>query len=485
VRAAWAPAQARVTVSVMRLLLLASLLLAACARSVAPTASPEVAAGASTHVASIPAVAAVPGIEGLPADPAAIAPAVVLLRDARVLDGTGAPPRDHVDVLVQGGVIAQIGPGIPAPADARIVELGGRTLLPGLIDAHVHLGSSPPSSYAQGVVDELNSTLADHALEGAANARKTLLAGFTTVRNVGGSLADRALRDAIAKGLVPGPRMLVANHSIGITGGHCDHTNAMHPDVMPQAQGHRYGVADGPEEVRKAVRFQIKHGADVIKVCATGGVMSQGDAVGSPQLDPEELRAAVETANRAERKVAAHAHGNQGIREAVRAGVHSIEHGSVLDRETVRMMVDRGTFLVPTVYVARAVEQQADAGKLSAESARKAREIAPKMRASFKLAYAAGVKIALGSDAGVFAHGHNGKELTTMVELGMTPMDAIVAGTSRGAELLGLRDVGRVAEGLRADLVVVDGDPLANVGLLEAPAMVMKGGVIHLPPAWE
>jgi imidazolonepropionase-like amidohydrolase len=305
------------------------------------------------------------------------------------------------------------------------------------------------------------------------------------VRNVGGSLADRALRDAIAKGLVPGPRMLVANHSIGITGGHCDHTNAMHPGVMPHAQDHRHGVADGPEEVRKAVRFQIKHGADVIKVCATGGVMSQGDAVGSPQLDPEELRAAVETANRAERKVAAHAHGNQGIREAVRAGVHSIEHGSVLDRETVRMMVDRGTFLVPTVYVARAVEQQADAGKLSAESARKAREIAPKMRASFKLAYAAGVKIALGSDAGVFAHGQNGKELTTMVELGMTPMDAIVAGTSRAAELLGLRDVGRVAEGLRADLVVVDGDPLADVRLLEAPAMVMKGGVIHLPPAWE
>lgn len=475
----------------MRLPLLGLVLVAACARGGAGTATPDATTPTTslTRVAAIAAVAAVAGVEaawvGVDMAAPTPAPGVVLLRDARLIDGTGAPPREHVDVLVQDGTIAQVGPGIPAPAGARVVDLHGRTLLPGFIDAHVHLGASPPPSYAQGVVEELNATLADHALVGAANARRTLLAGFTTVRNVGGSLADRALRDAIAKGLVPGPRMLVANHPIGITGGHCDGTNAMHPEVMPHAQGHRHGVADGPEEVRKAVRFQIKHGADLIKVCATGGVMSQGDAVGSPQLDPDELRAAVEAANRAERKVAAHAHGNQGIREAVRAGVHSIEHGSVLDRETVRMMIDRGTFLVPTVYVARAVEQQAAAGKLSPDSARKAKEIAPKMRASFQLAYGTGVKIALGSDAGVFAHGENGKEFTTMVELGMKPMDAIVAGTSRAAELLGLRDVGRVAEGLRADLVVVDGDPLADVHELETPAMVMKGGVIHLPPQWE
>jgi len=472
----------------MRFLLLGSLLLAACARSVAPTTAPATTTPSTslTRVAAIAPIAAVPGVEVVWAEsPPVAASSVVLLRDARLVDGTGAAPREHVDVLVQGGTIAEVGPGIPAPADARVVELGGRTLLPGFIDAHVHLALSPPQSYAQGVVDELDANLADHALEGAANARRTLLAGFTTVRNVGGTLADRALRDAIAEGLIPGPRMLVANHFIGITGGHCDSTNAMHPDVMPHAQDFRHGVADGPEEVRKAVRFQIKHGADLIKVCATGGVMSQGDAVGTPQLDPEELRAAVEAATRAERKVAAHAHGNQGIREAVRAGVHSIEHGSVLDRETVRMMIDRGTFLVPTVYVASVVEQQADAGKLSAQSAHKAREIAPQMRQSFKLAYTSGVKIALGSDAGVFVHGENGKEFTTMVGLGMKPMDAIVAGTSRAAELLGLRDVGRVAKGLRADLVVVDGDPLRDVRVLEAPAMVMKGGVIHLPPKWE
>lgn len=474
----------------MRTPLLGLVLLAACARTITPTATPTPVAGTTslTRVAAIGPLAAVAGVEAAamePAmDPAATTPGAVLLRDARLIDGSGAAPREHVDVLVEGGTITEVGPGIVPPAGARVIELDGRTLLPGFIDAHVHLGSSPPQSYAQGVVDDLRSTIADHALTGASNARRTLLAGFTTVRNVGGTLADRALRDAIAKGLVPGPRMLVANHSIGITGGHCDGTNAMHPEVMPHAQDWRHGVADGPEEVQKAVRFQIKHGADVIKVCATGGVMSQGDAVGSPQLDPDELRAAVEAANRAERKVAAHAHGNLGIREAVRAGVHSIEHGSVLDRETVRMMVERGTFLVPTVYVARAVEQQADAGKLSEESAHKAREIAPKMRASFRLAHTSGVKIALGSDAGVFPHGDNGKEFTTMVELGMPPMDAIVAGTSRAAELLGLRDVGRVAKGLRADLVVVEGDPLDDVRVLEAPAMVMKGGVVHLPPRW-
>lgn len=473
----------------MRWTLLGVLVLAACARARTPSHEPPSPPAAASPVAAIDPVAAVPGVEAAWPEAAArdtspSAPGPVLLTDARLIDGTGAPPRDHVDVLVEGGLVVEVGKGIVAPAGARVIDLHGRTLLPGFIDAHVHLGVSPPPSYAEGVVEELRATAADHALVGASNARKTLLAGFTTVRNVGGSLADRALRDAIARGLVPGPRMLVANYAIGITGGHCDHTNAMHPDVLPHAQGYRYGVADGPEQVRQAVRFQIKHGADVIKVCATGGVMSQGDAVGSPQLDLEELRAAVEAANRAERKVAAHAHGNLGIREAVRAGVHSIEHGSVLDRETVRMMVERGTFLVPTVYVARAVEQQADAGKLSPESARKAREIAPKMRASFRLAYEGGVRIALGSDAGVFAHGDNARELTTMVELGMTPMDAIVAGTSRAAELLGLRDVGRVAEGMRADLVVVEGDPLADVRTLEAPAMVMKGGVIHLPPRW-
>lgn len=465
----------------MRISLLSLALLAAGCRPSPTTAPPQ---SPDPALAELAPHAIALGTEAEPrAEP--VVESVVLLRHARLIDGTGATPRDDMDVLVRSGVIAEVGSGLPAPEDARVLDLGGRTLLPGLIDAHVHLGESPPESYAQGVADDLRRTLADRALVGVDNARKTLAAGFTTVRNVGGTMADRALRDAIAQGMVPGPRILVANYAIGITGGHCDATNAMHPDVWPQGQDYRHGVADGPEEVRKAVRFQIKHGADVIKVCATGGVMSQGDAVGVSQLEPDELRAAVEVANRAERKVAAHAHGNQGIREAVQAGVHSIEHGSILDRETVGMMVARGTFLVPTLYVADAVEAQANAGKLSDDSAAKARWIAPKMRTSFALAYRGGVKIALGSDAGVFEHGDNGKEFAAMVSQGMTPMDAIVAGTSRAAELLGLSNVGRVEAGMVADLVVVNGDPLQDVTVLEAPAMVMKGGVIHRAPSWE
>jgi imidazolonepropionase-like amidohydrolase len=450
----------------------------ACHRAEAPPAGPP-----ESGVLVIAPVVARDGREAPVVQ--AEAPERVVLRHARLIDGTGAPPREDVDLLVEGGRIAQVGEDLVPAQPAREIDLGGRTLVPGFIDAHVHLGFSPADSYEASVEDEVSMSEADRALEGARNARVTLLAGFTTVRNVGGSLADRALRDAIADGHVPGPRMLVANHSIGITGGHCDGTNAMLADVFPERQDHRHGVADGPEEVRRAVRWQIKHGADVIKICATGGVMSQGDAVGAAQMTAEEIAAAVAEANRADRKVAAHAHGNEGIRAAILGGVHSIEHGSILDEPTLALMKKRGTFLVPTTYVARAVEEKADAGKISISSAAKAREIAPKMRDSFRLALRSGVKIALGSDAGVFAHGENAKEFSTMVSLGMKPMDAIVAGTSRAAELLGLSDVGRVTQGARADLVVVDGDPLADITVLERPAMVMKGGALHLPPQWS
>lgn len=236
------------------------------------------------------------------------------------------------------------------------------------------------------------------------------------------------------------------------------------------------GSATAPTSCARRCGYQIKYGADVIKICATGGVLSQGDGVGAPQLTVEEMRVIVEEAVRAERKVAAHAHGNQGIKEAIAAGVHSIEHGSILDEEAIAAMKRRGIFLVPTTYVGRYVVERAEAGALSPDSARKAKEIAPKMQRSFRMAYEAGVPIALGSDAGVFPHGRNGKEFTTMVELGMKPMDAIVAGTSAAARLLGLSDVGRIVAGMRADLVLVKGDPLEDVTVLERPEAVVKDG---------
>ncbi len=403
-----------------------------------------------------------------------------VLRHATVIDGTGRAPLPDTDVLVEDGRIAGVGADLAAPDGAKEVDLGGLTLLPGFIDAHTHLTFDPPESYAAGVERQVRESEADRVLRGVRNARATLLAGFTTVRNVGGGMADRALRDAIDAGIVPGPRMLVANHSIGTTGGHCDDTNALRPEVFGRVPDFRDGIGDGPEELRKAVRYQIKYGADVVKICATGGVLSQGDGVGAPQLTVEEMRVIVEEAVRAERKVAAHAHGNQGIKEAIEAGVHSIEHGSILDAEAIEAMKRRGVFLVPTTYVGRYVVERADAGALSPDSAAKAREIAPKMRRSFQMAYEAGVSIALGSDAGVFPHGDNGKEFTTMVQLGMKPMDAIVAGTSAAARLLGLSDVGRIVPGMRADLVAVEGDPLERIERLERPVVVIKDGALVL-----
>ncbi len=406
----------------------------------------------------------------------------LLLRGVTLIDGTGAEPRTGVDVYVEQGRIANVGEHLAATGDTEVLELEGYTLLPGFIDAHVHMTFTPPPNYATGVVREMKEQDSDRALGGVANAWSTLEAGFTTVRNVGGTFADRALRDAIAGGIVPGPRMLVANHAITITGGHCDDTHGYRPELLPQMQDYRAGVADSPDEVRKAVRYQIKHGADVIKVCATAGVMSSGDTLGVAQLTTPELATAVDEANRAGVRVAAHAHGTQGIREAVEAGVHSIEHGSILDDATVALMKAKGTVLVPTLSAGEHVMRAADAGTLSKSSAAKARAIAPQMRKSFAMAYAADVEIALGSDAGVFAHGKNGREFTLMVDAGMTPMDAIVAGTSGAARLLGLSDVGTIREGNHADLVLIEGNPLDDISRLERPDGVIKGGVLYVRP---
>lgn len=449
---------------------------AACA---GPRAGGQAEAPSEAAVCPVPERSLAGAREATPPTTPMTAPAL-LLRGARLIDGTGAPPRVGVDVLVEGGVITSIGERLAAPAGAAVIDLGGRTLLPGLIDTHTHMLAEPAESHAALVARRVRESEADQVLRGASNARATLEAGFTTVRDLGGTLAVRSLRDAIAAGRVVGPRMLVANHAIGITGGHCDRSNGLHADLYGGPPGVEEGIADGEEAARAAVRHQLKQGADVIKVCATGGVLSQGDGVGAPQLTPAELRAVVDEATRAGRKVAAHAHGNQGIIEAVEAGAHSIEHGSLLDARAVGLMKRRGVFLVPTVFAGRWVEEAAKAGRLSADSAAKALAIVPRMRESFALARRSGVKIALGSDAGVFPHGQNAREAVEMVALGMTPMEAIVAATSRAAELLGVSDVGAVTVGRLGDLVAVEGDPLADVTALERPSLVVKGGVVHV-----
>lgn len=411
---------------------------------------------------------------------APLAAQTVAVRAGRVIDGTGAPPRRNVVILIDEGRISAVGSNVRVPAGAQVIDLSDMTVLPGFVDAHVHMTGH--------VVGEpgwdnalVRSSAADLALRGAAHARQTLEAGFTTVRNVGASrFADVALRDAIERGDVPGPRMLVAAHSIGITGGHCDLTNGFLPEVFGDGPGIAQGMADGADEIRAAVRYQVKYGADVIKICATGGVLSEGDSVGVQQYMADELAVVVETAHMLERRVAAHAHGIAGIKAAVRAGVHTIEHGSILDDEAVALMREHGTYLVPTLMAGEAVARMAQAGALTGERADKARAIAPLMRASIRKAVAGGVKIALGTDAGVMTHGTNGHEFTLMVEWGgMSPMQAVVAGTSAAADALGWGGhVGTIAPGRWGDLVGVRGDPLADIALLEHVDWVMKGGAV-------
>ena len=409
-------------------------------------------------------------------------PKILLLQHALLFDGNGDPPLEEQDVEIRNQTISAIGSHLPVAKDAMVIDLRGHSLLPGFIDSHVHMTGAPAKDYATGVVRRISQNQADQALLGAKNARDTLMAGFTTVRETGGSFASRALRDAISKGWIDGPRMLVANYAIGITGGHCDRTNGHHPDLFGGSPGIEQGIADGVDEVRKAVRYQIKHGADLIKICATGGVLSRGDGAEAPQLTEAEMQAIVDEATRAGRKVAAHAHGNEGIRSAVKAGVASIEHGSVLDAPTIRLMKQNKTILVPTTYVGLWVEDLARSGKLSQDSVAKALETGPLIRKSFKLAYDSGVTIALGSDAGVFHHGSNAKEFSTMVELGMNPMDAIVAGTKNAAQLLGISNIGQIKVGYLADIIAVEGNPLRNVQLLEQPVLIIKDGAIYKRP---
>lgn len=404
----------------------------------------------------------------------------IAIRAARLIDGTGAAPVGDAIVVVTGNRIVAVGRqgAVTVPSGARVIDLGNTTLLPGFIDAHTHIigrGLADPASD--------NAIARDYeslgAIIGVENARRTLMAGFTTIRNLGaGNFDDMALRSAIDAGIVPGPRMQAAGHSLGITGGHCDE-NGFRPGLFDG--DHRTGIADGVDAVRAAVRYQVKYGADVIKTCATGGVLSEVAGLAVSQYTLSELQVMVEEATKLGRRVAAHAHATEGIKTAVRAGVTSIEHGSFLDEEGARLMRERNAWLVPTVSAGEVVEQMAKSGRLTGLRAEKALAAAAGMRNGIRLAVRHGVPIALGSDAGVGAHGTNGHEFTLLVEWGgMTPMQAIVAGTQNAAKLLGWDDrIGTLTTGKLADVVAVSGDPIQDIRVTERPVFVMKNGVVY------
>jgi imidazolonepropionase-like amidohydrolase len=392
----------------------------------------------------------------------------IVVRAARMVDVARGELIAPAVVVVANGRIVSIGSG-GVPAGARTVDLGDLTLLPGLIDAHTHLTYDISGDWVTRSVRELP---ADAALRGARNARKTLLAGFTTVQDVGSiGFADVSLMKAIDAGFAIGPRMIPSAHAIGITGGHCDDTGWA-PGVNELS--FRQGVADGVDEVVKAARYQIKHGAKVIKVCATAGVLSFEGSVGAQQLSDAELQAIVQEANRHGLKVAAHAHGTEGIKAAVRAGVASIEHGSMIDDEAADLMKRRGTYLVPTAYLLSTFKYES----LPPPIAAKAKEVVPLAQASHRRAIRAGVKIAFGTDAAVYPHGDNAREFAVYVGYGMRPADAIRTATVNAADLLGVSDRGVIAPGKLADLIAVRGNPLEDVRVLEQVPWVMKGGEV-------
>jgi imidazolonepropionase-like amidohydrolase len=401
------------------------------------------------------------------------APVRVAVRAGRLIDGLGGAPITDAVILIENDRITAVGRGLAIPSGARVIDLSRSTVLPGFIDAHTHV-TSQPENYME---DLFRKSPIDVAISAHLYARRTLEAGFTTIRDVGaGEFIDVSLRNAINKGDVAGPRMQVATLTVGSTGGHGDITG-----FSPYLKfGQFSGIADGEVEIRKLVRFEVKNGADLIKMLASAGVLSEEESVGAPQFTQEEMNAVVDEARMWGRKVAAHAHGAEAIKRALRAGVASVEHASLIDDEGIRLAKEKGAYLVMDIYnddyimaeykrlgyPQKILDKEASVGRLQRES--------------FRRAVQAGVKLAFGTDAGVYPHGWNGKQFAKMVEWGMTPMQAIRAATTSAADLLGWSDrVGSVQAGRYADLVAVDGDPLRDITELERVKFVMKGGVVY------
>ena len=408
------------------------------------------------------------------------ADAPIVIRADRLIIGTDAPPVLNPEVVIGGERIIAAGPAgaIPVPRGATVIDLSGHTILPGLFDCHIHLGGIPGDG---GDTQKMRETVAHEAIYAVAHAKITLEKGFTSVRNIGaGNYHDAALRDMVDRGIVPGPRIQAATWGVGSTGGHAD-INGWNPDVPTPGYAM---IADGVDELRRAVRYQVKYGADVIKVTASGGVLSHGDSVYDQAYSYEELKAIVDTANMLDTPVGAHAHSPAAMNDAIRAGVASIEHGTLIDDEGIRLAKEHGTFIVPTIYTLDFIIEEGAENGVPEHSIAKAKEMAAMQRERLAAAFHAGVKFAYGTDAAVFPHGRNARDFGIMVdEMDISPMAAIQTATINAAELLGWEaDLGSIEDGKLADIIAVAGNPLDDITLLEDVRFVMKGGEVVKSP---
>src|SRR5437870_4521201 len=408
---------------------------------------------------------------------------IIVLKAERMFDGKSKTRVKNDFVIVQGNTIVDVGINLPAPSGAQVIDLGDATLAPGFMDAHTHLTLDYSGDYNVRRLHELDLNVSEQAILATRYARATVEAGFTTVRDLGSrfvgskEFVDVALRNSINKGVIVGPRMLVATYGIGATGGHFDPTSGFRDMLFGHEPDYSEGIADGPDAIRKAVRFEVKNGADVIKAAVSGGVLSLADEVDTPQLTPAEMAALVDESHRLRKKVAVHCHGDQAAKEAIEAGVDSIEHGSFMKPDTLTLMKNKGIYLTPTLMATEWIMSKIDNYPPALQA--KAKAAAAARSDMFRNAVKMGIKVSFGTDAAVFPHGQNAKEFKVMVDLGMQPIDALKTATGNAADLFGIaQKTGTLEKGKLADVIAMPGDPTADITATERVSFVMKDGKI-------